>query len=703
MGALVLGTLILGILVTASMQVGALIQTDCTITDDCIPTPGAGYPTSCPVANKAVVCERGQVNTEAQHVPMYQKETGLAAVANGCDVTMCGIWMGEDHPFPGPLPRPHLATTLSCDGGQHWYAPGTPTTECPTPDPNEQKFFNGSFFSELLPEDCDGYSINPETWTSLDPEVAAGGNGAFYLVGMDNLDYFEAPINSLLFTRTYDNGHTFGPFEQGRRLKHICMADAYNPDRCGVAANPNLGSDQLFVYWNNSHLEIRLVRSEDAGETFLGHPLNSEPVLLDDRRNASGQEDPLIQLYAPEGVVGADGKLYVVWTEATLAGPQTRILMRRRDGAGWFPTLDPLEYNEPHPVTDYFNGWNFYGYPGFAPRSAPSVAVDRSNGPYHGWVYVVYADRGDPTDPQNPEPSRVKFVRSCNNGEDWSDPCAISPDAEPGHENSAQVFPRIRVDGRGNIGVSWYDTRFDDGQGDGTKYDIFFAYSVDGGMVWEEKRVTPPEGGLPMFQTTSEGVSDYSAMAADPRPGESKFYLLTMGAPRDEVPPDQDIYSFEITLRAAGDWNGDYGIDLIDSWFLINVCFTGPQIPPENCRCLVFDFDDDGDVDLDDVIAFWDNETFTGKRCDCAEECQLRPDCLDGGGAALESGPSSASLGTVGLPEGCEGVFPFIEKAPLDTVSSFVTTLHAYLKERPDAPDRAKVERYLACLEAVLP
>ena len=87
----------------------------------------------------------------------------------------------------------------------------------------------------------------------------------------------------------------------------------------------------------------------------------------------------------------------------------------------------------------------------------PSIAVDNSDGPYAGTVYIVmYTWTGSYL--------KVQVIRSTNGGTSWSEP--------------QRLAPSISVSHTGRAGVSWLDRRNDPADID---YQAFAAISEDGG------------------------------------------------------------------------------------------------------------------------------------------------------------------------------------------------------------------------------
>jgi len=192
-----------------------------------------------------------------------------------------------------------------------------------------------------------------------------------------------------------------------------------------------------------------------------------------------------------------------------------------------------------------------------------------------------------------------------------------------------QFDPMIRVDGRGVIGVSWYDTRNSDGS-PVYEYDVYFACST-------------------------------------------------------------------VSLRPAGDLDGDFDVDLYDND--LARCF-GPTYP--DCECALLDVDEDGDVDWEDFRAF--PELMTGTLCDCHGPCH--PDLRCGGdggdGGGQEGGEDWLADALASLPSECELAAWYVAYVPEYQVQLFLGKLLQYLKEHPEDPAAGQISVFIGCVYASL-
>lgn len=133
------------------------------------------------------------------------------------------------------------------------------------------------------------------------------------------------------------------------------------------------------------------------------------------------------------------------------------------------------------------------------------AAVDLSQGPFRGRVYVVWVETaGDRHD--------IRVIHSADNGRTWSKPVSVPDDDGPVEDAN----PTIAVNNQGVVGVTWNDRRShkDD------CYDLYFSASLDGGdtflpnVTTGQKPTCPlapgnwkPSAGISAYPKTDAGVS----------------------------------------------------------------------------------------------------------------------------------------------------------------------------------------------------
>jgi hypothetical protein len=609
-----------------------------------------------------------------------QRETSIAMAADDCDARLVGIWIDcGQYVDPG---RNQIALSIGelgeLPGGLLWHPPGTSTPECPWP-PRPRRFFNDCYFAgcpytgphtpcSSMPTTCDGYTIDDQTWAGCEPNVCAGGNGYIYAAAA--MGETGPGSYALGFTRSADLGATFGPFDAGKRLKHVCSGLGTGYDRLDLAASPAAISDDVHLFWNNGDMHrVYAASSADKGDTF------GDAKTID--KTEAGHE-----LSSPAGAVDGQGNLCVVWLDKDLpgAGEMARLHCRvRHVGGVWEPAIDPhTEYQDPTVACQ-----DFYHVDD---RACPSIAVDVSSGQF----YVAYAGADTEHGPE-----RVTLITS-SYGIDWSEPKFVG--ADTGHR---QWYPEVRVEGRGNVAVSWYDTRNSPSTPAPpvAHYDIYMAYSTDQGATWAEQRVSrayqPGAEAFfdPPLESSMAGPADYSGMAGDQRSGMSGFYILAMGC-APGVTDVQALFPYEVYLRAKGDFDGDFDLDGNDACWNTCLGHTPPCVYAP-CVCRVMDFDGDCDVDWDDIGAF--QNAVTGPLPGCHGVCNLNTDPPLGAGAGGWTAEEVAAM-----PAGCEFATWYATHASRESVLAFTARLLELMDESPELFDEPRSYEFLECIYPVL-
>ncbi len=282
----------------------------------------------------------------------------------------------------------------------------------------------------------------------------------------------------------------------------------------------------------------------------------------------------------------------------------------------------------------------------------------------------------------------------------------VSPDTS--HSDSLQVYPRVRSDGRGTVFVSWYDTRYKDGTVVGSPsqidnldpyYDLYTAYSMDGGQSWTDVRLS--KGEPPWSQTQQayflyigDDVGDYSGMTTNATHGTSDLCVLAMG--RASGQSKIGIHAFKVLVRALGDYDGDFDVDCNDDRFYY--CMSMPAAP--ECESKLLDMDQDGNLNINDISLF--DQRFSGSMPNCHGPCQTDPGC-NGYPYGMMSGDSGASSRQE-RPRlrGCELALSFVTYAAPDSTAALVHRFDEWLRLCADDPAAAETHEFLECLRAAL-
>ncbi len=168
------------------------------------------------------------------------------------------------------------------------------------------------------------------------------------------------------------------------------------------------------------------------------------------------------------------------------------------------------------------------------------IAVDTSNGPYNGNVYLLCSvDRNSVSDPAD-----VMFTRSTNGGTSWSSPTKINDDAGT---SAYQWFGTMSVAPNGRIDVVWLDTR-DNPEGDISA--LYYSNSKDGGVSWSTNERLSEYFNSHLGWPNQNKMGDYFDMISD----SNGAYLAWAATFNNE----QDVYYSYIT-----DTTGTVPVELI--------------------------------------------------------------------------------------------------------------------------------------------
>jgi hypothetical protein len=187
--------------------------------------------------------------------------------------------------------------------------------------------------------------------------------------------------------------------------------------------------------------------------------------------------------------IGPGGEVYICWAGVTETSPFKEILVgfasSVNGGADWN-------------VTE--NAFPMDGITGVLPdkenirvNGLPSIAVDVTDGPRRGWIYIVTGQKN--LLPAGTDPDII-LNRSTDGGQTWSAGIRVNQDAM--NNGKTQYFPTVHVDKTGSVNVIFYDDRNTSRDSAG----VYLARSPDGGDTFREFEICDhhfkpkPIGGL---------------------------------------------------------------------------------------------------------------------------------------------------------------------------------------------------------------
>lgn len=170
-------------------------------------------------------------------------------------------------------------------------------------------------------------------------------------------------------------------------------------------------------------------------------------------------------LKGPVPCIGPGGELYVAW-----ASPKGLAFQRSLDtGRTWL--------KEEKFVTPLKGGWS-YKVDAIKTNGLPSLACDRSSGPYKGRVYLCWSDEKNGAKDKD-----VFIVYSDDKGETWTDPIIVT--YRPNHKE--QFNPSLEIDQRtGYLYILYFDRQ---NYLEGNLSDLYIALSKDGGTKFDNYKI----------------------------------------------------------------------------------------------------------------------------------------------------------------------------------------------------------------------
>jgi hypothetical protein len=362
---------------------------------------------------------------------------------------------------------------------------------------------------------------NPASFLGGDPVLGCSSAETFHYASLFFTVEGINPITAISVSTSGDGGTTFGDpvIAAGK--------DAFTHflDKPWFAVDPN-SPTRLYVTYTDfdvsgsvcgvdpvfgpiARIAIELVRSTNGGADW------SAPIVL--QEVCSPATVPGLFVQDSQIAIGPAGEVYVGW-EFYDTDYVTRTLRIRRSSNGGASFAAAVDVTAVECVGDCFALQGGFR----ASLDLGAVVVDRSGGPLHGSVYLVYQSGGVKVpDAESPDGTYdyadIWIRRSADGGTTWSPAARVNSNAEPvpGGRGTDQYMPYAAIDNTGRVAVGFYDRRRDR---QNFFVDRFFAVSIDGGASWfdvqESTRSFPPIHATDLFINPAY-MGDYDVLTSD--------------------------------------------------------------------------------------------------------------------------------------------------------------------------------------------
>ncbi len=329
-----------------------------------------------------------------------------------------------------------------------------------------------------------------------DPVILADYAGVFYYAHLSDPSGlgWSSPrlLDRMVVQKSTDGGKTWndGSYTGLRHPK--------DQDKQWLGVDPR--DNTLYITWTEfdvygssnptHHSRILFSRSDDQGDSW------SEPLAISQYEGDCLDDDQTTEGAVP--AVGPDGDLYVAWSY-----DEKIWFDRSADGGETWLEKDIV-------ISDQPGGWS-YDIPGLSRcNGMPVTAVDLSDGPQRGRLYVNWSDqRYGETD------TDVWLAYSNDGGDTWSEPIRVNDDDTGRH----QFLTWMAVDPvDGAVHIVFYDRR----RHEGSRTDVFLASSYDGGQTFVNQQINT-ETFLPSDRIFFGDYNNISAYGGRVRPIWTQF------------------------------------------------------------------------------------------------------------------------------------------------------------------------------------
>jgi hypothetical protein len=378
-----------------------------------------------------------------------------------------------------------------------------------------------------------------------DPAVVSDLDGNFYLCALylDNGSFDSA----VYVYKSTDNGRTFND----PTPVVIDIGSGTTPkqaDKCYITVDTSPTSrfkNTVYAVWVST--ETSAVKTSTFIKTNHRRPGEagfSEPKIISHDGDMRG----------PSLTTGPNGEFYAAWEG--IGQPKRIYFNESLDGGETFlpPTVaaktDTYVYDYIGSLSD--PNASLIIRPVSRMNSFPVIAVDRSNGPNRGTVYLAWAETRNGIDA---DVFVAKFPPP-NGGHPNNELPLIPIRVNDDPAGADQFFPWLSVDtSKGDVEVAFYDRRNDP---DGRNVDVYLARSTDGGASFGENvRVTSASFDVTIQKDVQGGnanligIGDYIALEAL----NGKAHLMWADTRRGT----QEIFYGKVVFDSSGGGGGGGG------------------------------------------------------------------------------------------------------------------------------------------------
>ena len=226
---------------------------------------------------------------------------------------------------------------------------------------------------------------------------------------------------------------------------------------------------------------IDIVSSKDSGKTW------GAPVVIDQECGVSGNI-----VTGSNVVVSPSGKVHVAYELIPAAPNAIRQIVYQRSLDHGQTFSAALKVSGVVPIGD--GGANNFMQAKFQAREFPQIAVDRTNEPSRGFLYIAWPDGRGHVKPDSFSGTYayadILVAKSTDIGLSFSVLPPISPTPVGfGGRGRDQFAPGVAVNRNGEVAVCYYDRRNDPRN---TAIDRYCSVSMNHGAAWQDLRASSP-------------------------------------------------------------------------------------------------------------------------------------------------------------------------------------------------------------------